>query len=97
MSPPTVPCPFVYANGRRCPGQIVRVEAYKADLAWSLQSDGTWSFQWDRPRSHFHLFCSEKGNHAGTIRGDDSRMKFYLDRLPDTVQQVMAAAKLSDA
>jgi hypothetical protein len=38
-----IPCPFVYARGKRCTGHIVRVEAYKADLLWTFK-DGRWSF-----------------------------------------------------
>src|SRR5262249_28061437 len=32
--------------------------------------------------SHFHLFCSEKGNHAGYPARDSDKMKFYFDQLP---------------
>ena len=46
-----IACPFVYANGRACGGHVVRVEAYKADITWSLAADGSWSFDF-RPRSH---------------------------------------------
>jgi hypothetical protein len=84
-----IPCPFVYANGKNCPGHITRVEAYKADLSWDRQADGTWKFEWDGPRSHYHVFCSLKGNHAGYGRPDDSQMKLYLDQLPDGLWQAM--------
>ena len=87
-----IACPFVYANGKRCTGHIVRIEGYKADLEWSLGADGQWSFSISRLRSHWHLFCSEKGNHAGTKRADDSRMKFYYDQLPHEIQAIIAAA-----
>lgn len=88
-----VPCPFVYARGKRCTGHVVRVEAYKADLEWTLGADGTWTFSTGAPRSHYHLFCSEKGNHAGTLRHDDDRMKFYLDQLPDKLLKLMGKAE----
>lgn len=78
-----VPCPFVYADAKKCKGHIVRVEAYKADLEWSLQDDGSWTFHWGDPRSHFHAFCSLKGNHSGYDRPTDERMKFYGNTLPD--------------
>jgi len=83
------PCPFVYANGRKCAGYITKVEAYKADLSWDRQADGTWKFDWRWPRSHYHVFCSLKGNHAGYDRPDDGRMKFYLDKLPDGLWEMM--------
>ena len=91
MTSAPIPCPFVYANGKRCTGHIVRVEAYKADLSWGLRDDGRWGFSFGPPRSHYHLFCSEKGNHAGMKREDDSGMKFYYDQLPDEVQAIIDA------
>jgi hypothetical protein len=90
MQPNEVPCPFIYANGKTCGGHVVKVEAYKADLSWRRQEDGTWTFDWDRPRSHYHLTCSLKGNHAGYDRPDDPRMKFYGDQLPDDLRAVIA-------
>jgi hypothetical protein len=89
MTTNSIPCPFVYANGKSCTGYVTRVEAYKADISWYQRTDGSWKFDWDRPRSHFHLFCSEKGNHAGAYSGDDPRMKFYLDQLPDELGTVI--------
>lgn len=83
------PCPYVYKNGKRCPGHIVRVEAYKADLKWSFDKEqGQWNFTWDEPRSHYHLFCSEKDNHAGFGRED--ALKFYLGQLPEGLRNVIA-------
>jgi hypothetical protein len=81
-------CPFTYASGKRCKGHIVRVEAYKADISWTEGENGKWSFDWSRPRSHFHIFCSEKDNHAG-LRGDSEQMKFYLDKLPDGLAKIV--------
>ncbi len=86
--PARIACPFVYANGRVCPGNAVRIEAYKADLAWSVNDDGTWSFDL-RLRSHFHVFCSEKGNHAGFRRQDPEAMKFWFDQLPAELKEVL--------
>jgi hypothetical protein len=80
-----IPCPFVYANGKRCTGHVTRVEAYKADLEWALQPDSTWKFGC-APRSHFHLFCSEKGNHAGYARPDNDQMKLYFNQLPEQLR-----------
>src|SRR5262249_43367634 len=76
-----VSCPFVYAKGKRCTGHIVGIEAFKADIGWSFR-DGVWSFSVDRPRSHYHLYCSEKGNHAGYGRADSDQMKFFYNKLP---------------
>ena len=89
MSEPAglVPCPFVYADGRRCSGYIVRIEGYKADLYWRADAAG-WSFGF-QPRSHYHLFCSEKGNHAGFRRQDSHAMKFWFDQLPEPVQKLL--------
>lgn len=85
----TIPCPFVYANGKRCSGHIVRVEAYKADIQWSEAEDGRWHMSAGEPRSHYHLFCSEKENHAGYGRQDSSQMKFYLKNLPPELLALM--------
>ena len=81
-----IPCPFVYSNGKSCSGHVARIEVYKADLEWTFGGAG-WSFDF-RPRSHYHVFCSEKGNHAGYKRED--RLKFYYDQLPEGLQDVIA-------
>jgi hypothetical protein len=86
-----IPCPFVYANGKQCPGHVTSVEAYKADLSWQRQEDGAWKFEWGAPRSHYHLFCSAKGNHAGYSRPDSDQMKLYFDQLPDGLRQAMTS------
>jgi hypothetical protein len=78
-----VACPFIYANGRKCPGHIIRVEAYKADITWTPGEDGKWRPSVGEPRSHYHLFCSEKGNHVGARGEDHPRMKCYLGQLPE--------------
>ena len=85
-------CPFVYASDKQCTGRIVRVEAYKADIVWEQSPDGTWEFSWN-PRSHFHLFCSEKGNHAGYKKQDDERMKFHFDELPNAVRSMLESTR----
>lgn len=84
----SIPCPFVYANGKVCTGHIIRIEAYKADVQWELDKQGEWEFAFS-PRSHYHLYCSEKGSHSGWKQEDDSRMKFYLNELPDEVTAIM--------
>ncbi|MDP9237613.1 MAG: hypothetical protein M3P30_09505 [Chloroflexota bacterium] len=84
----TLPCPFVYAKGAECTGRIIAVEAYEADIEWRERAEGEWSFEW-QPRSHYHLFCSERGNHAGYKKTDDERMKFSYERLPDEVRALI--------
>jgi len=83
-----IPCPFRYADGKRCTGHIIRIEVFKADVAWEEGTDGEWHVTWD-PRSHYHLFCSEKGNHAGYKKRDDYRMKFFWCELPEEVQEML--------
>lgn len=90
---PKIRCPHIYASGKRCTGHIVSVEAYKADLSWTLQDDGSWVFGAGEPRSHYHLFCSEKGNHAGSRRNDSEKMKFYLSDLPAELRAVVDAKR----
>jgi hypothetical protein len=86
------PCPFVYAKGRKCTGHVVRIEAFKADLAWHRADDGKWSFQVGEPRSHDHLYCSEKGNHAAYNKPDAEGMKFYYQNLPTALKKVIDGA-----
>src|SRR6478752_5385055 len=64
------PCPYVDAKGKKCKGHIVRIEAFKADLAWHRSDEGKWTFSVGEPRTHYHLYCSEKGNHAGFNKPD---------------------------
>lgn len=91
-----VPCPFVYAKAKRCPGHIVRIEAFKADLAWRMAADGTWSFSIGQPRSHYHLYCSEKGNHSGGYgRPDSEALKFYYQDLPEALQRAVAQGEVA--
>jgi hypothetical protein len=78
-----IACPFVYANGRKCTGHITHVEAYKCDVSWKPDADGNWSPSVGEPRSHYHLFCSEKGNYAGSSRPDSDQMKRYRGKLPE--------------
>ena len=87
--PEKIPCPFVYASGKHCCGHVVAVEAYKADISWTLQGDSTWDVGFF-PRSHYHLFCSERGNHAGVRGQDDARLKFYFDQLPEELAQLVS-------
>jgi hypothetical protein len=87
------PCPFVYAKGRKCSGHIVRIEAFKADLAWHCGDDGKWSFAVGEPRSHYHVYCSERGNHSGYGRPDAKAMKFYFQDLPPTLQKAITRAR----
>ena len=83
-----VPCPFVDANGKTCPGSIVRIEAYKADLSWEQATAGGWEFSIGEPRSHYHLFCSEAGSHAGTRGEDAPYMKFNFIDLPPALRRI---------
>ncbi|MDO9472084.1 MAG: hypothetical protein Q7J28_03450 [Caulobacter sp.] len=87
-TPGRIACPFRYANGKACPGHVVGIEAYKADLEWALDESGHWRFGF-APRSHYHLFCSEKGNHAGFKRQDDPQMKFHWRDLPDEIRNLL--------
>lgn len=86
--PDPIPCPYVYAKGRRCKGHIVRIEAFKADLEWSMDRNGQWHFACGEPRSHYHLYCSEKGNHAGHRRDDG--IKIFCSELPKEISAVVS-------
>src|SRR5262249_45192155 len=42
-----IPCPFLYAGGRRCNGRVVAVEVFKTDLKWRIEPDGSAHLSWD--------------------------------------------------
>jgi hypothetical protein len=90
MSIEKIPCPFVYANGKKCTEHVARIEAYKADIMWPPNEDGTWKCSIGEPRSHYHVFCSEKNNHAGYGRED--ALKFYYSDLPKELQAALLSA-----
>ncbi len=72
---PDTGCPFVYANGKRCPGEIHRIKAYGA----------RWRGRGRQPEVRkYRVWCSEKGDHAGILSSDEGkqRMEFYPDELP---------------
>ena len=85
---PLVPCPFVYDGGQPCTGHIVKVKAFKAELRWILEND-SWRFEIGFPRTHYHLRCSEKGNHAEPGRTDPSKMKFFPGELPEQLRFIL--------
>ena len=70
---PDTGCPFVYANGKRCPGEIHRIKAY------GVHGRGR-----HREVRKYRVWCSLKGNHAGILSNFDAkqRMEFYPDQLP---------------
>jgi len=65
-------CPFVYANGKRCPGEIHRIRAYGGR---------------GRPEMvrKYRIWCSLKGDHAGVLSSFEAkqRMEFYPDELSE--------------
>lgn len=73
-----LPCPFVYANGRKCGGHIVN---------WRLY--GGASFVTTRK---VRLWCSEKDDHEGSVfNGSGKRMEFYPDQLPKPTRDAVFA------
>ena len=41
-----IPCPFVYATGKRCDGYVSGIELYKANMYWECEPDGMGTFTW---------------------------------------------------
>jgi hypothetical protein len=85
---PLVPCPFVYDDGHHCTGHIVKIKAFKAELHWILE-EGSWQFKVGFPRTHYHLRCSENGNHAEPGNPDIPKMKFFPNELPEQLRFVL--------
>ncbi len=71
---PDTGCPFVYANGKRCPGEIHRIKAY------GVHGRGR-----QREVRKYRVWCALKGDHAGVLSSYEAkqRMEFYPDELPD--------------
>jgi len=85
----TLPCPYLLPNGQRCPGHIVKIEAFNADLSWTFHESGKWTFNHSQPRSQYRLFCSEKGDHTGDCRPE--QMNLYLSGMPDNLLTLATA------
>ena len=83
------PCPYVFPDSRRCPGHLVKIEAFNADLSWVLGESGGWVFNHAQPRSRYQLFCSERSGHAADSLPE--QMKCYLSGMPDGLLAVVTA------
>ena len=75
------PAPYVFPDSRLCPGHLVKIEAFNADLSWVFGESGGWTFKHSQPRSRYQLFCSERGDHAGDSLPE--QMKCYLSGMSD--------------
>ncbi len=74
---PPIPCPFVYANGKRCRGHVRRAKAFGPKRMFGGRL----------PRENvrkYRLWCTEKDDHAGVVSSFEGkeRMEFYPDELP---------------
>jgi hypothetical protein len=72
------PCPFIYANGRKCRGHITGFRVYgprRGDELLEVRK--------------VRLWCSERDDHQGAVRSwaGRERMEFYPDRLPDYLRK----------
>lgn len=76
-------CPFVYANGKRCKGKIVRVKVWHCTVEWDVVDDEVII----DPGTHVHLYCSEKGDHAGWARKPKWPMRSWAHELPDYIKE----------
>jgi len=72
-----LPCPFVYANGKRCKGHVRRVRAYgRAGRNGLIRPEKV---------RKYRFWCTEKDDHAGMPGGGYEgkiRMEFYPDQVP---------------
>lgn len=67
-------CPFVYADGHRCTGNVYAVRAYGKNDYGIVQREDI---------RKIRLWCSAKEDHAGAVRNPSTkeRMEFYPDEL----------------
>ena len=67
-------CPFVYANGRHCSGEIWQARAYGKNRDGAVAEHNI---------RKIRLWCSEKGDHSGVVSTSEGkeRMEFYPDAL----------------
>jgi hypothetical protein len=81
MSDALLPCPFVYADGRKCSGHVYRARAYGPKR-------GNWIVAREDVRK-YRMWCSEKDDHAGAVSSlaTKHRMEFYPDQLPRGVEE----------
>lgn len=79
----SIPCPFVYSNGKACKGVIYRVVAYGPP--------GRGGCVERHKVRKYRLHCSEKGDHAGVVISWEGkvRMEFYPDQLPEGVEDML--------
>lgn len=70
-------CPFTYANGCRCQGEVYRARAYGP-------SYGRHYPERDDVR-RYRLWCSLKDDHAGAVSSSEGkqRMEFHPNELPE--------------
>jgi hypothetical protein len=88
MESQIIPCPFVYAAGRRCSGKIYRASAYGPARGGHYV---------DRAEVRkYQLWCSDKDDHAG-ITSDSAlkeRMEFYPADLPPGIEDTLWAGSI---
>lgn len=83
-----IPCPFVYADGHKCKGHIVRIERYHTTVEWDWNpTTQTYELGVLDGGSHFHLFCGAMGDHAGAV--GKSRLKYWPNELPDDIRAIV--------
>jgi hypothetical protein len=67
-------CPFVYADGHHCAGDVRQARAYGPQRNGIVEREDI---------RKIRLWCSEKDDHAGAVSSRDAkeRMEFYPDEL----------------
>lgn len=84
-----IPCPFTDSSGEPCKGHIVRIEAYNADLCWTREGNGQWTFDAELPSALYHVFCSEKDAHADIGQPHSRQMEFFAHELHPTLHELI--------
>jgi len=86
-----IPCPYIYSNGRNCPGRITYIwrDPRSTSHYWSWHQN-----QWTRSTSRgydkviFRLTCSEHDQHQGKFSAITD-----VDKLPAEVRTIIEQIK----
>ena len=81
-----IPCPYIYSNGKQCPGRIkyVNHSPGKTDHSWFWDTDrNEWRYSKHTLKTYYFMTCSEHDTHQGAFTGID------VTKLPSNVLAII--------